>query len=168
MRTDFTSEIDGALAARNLGSRHFSDIARSGNGNMLSDLSEDQLADYEELDGLGEAFEELSGEESASLDLGKLRFPKFRAPKFGEVPPFAAKPGRRWYRKLSPTDMRKPGGKRVARAKWVQMTPDKFAKLAVEGGPVAGLGLLPGGTAGMIGFGALAGLAAWFLIRKRG
>lgn len=134
-RTDLTSEIDGALAGRNLGSRHFSEIARSGNGNMLSDLSEADLADYSELDGVGEALEDLSLDESASIDgLGRFApFKKFRLPKPGEVAPFAAKKGMVWVRKRVATDMRRPGGPRVARVKWAQMTPARLSAVRAEG-----------------------------------
>lgn len=169
MRTDFTSEIDGALAGRNLGSRHFSDVARSGNGNMLSDLSEDHLADYEELDGVGEAMEELTYEESAAVDgLGAIgRRPKpFRTLKPGETPPFAPRPGATWLRKRTVTAHRKPGGNRVARVKWVQVQDQRLRKLA-EAGQVDGLGFF-GNTTTMvsIGLGAAIGVGI-YLLRKR-
>jgi len=169
-RTDFTSEIDGALATRNLGSRHYSDIARSGNGDMLSDLSEDQLADYEELDGMGEALEELTIAESAHIDgMGSLaKIPKFRSPVAGEVPPFAPKPGMTWMRKRIPTGQRKPGGSRVARVKWVQMNQGRLARLAQEGS-VAGMGGFStmAWTGGSIALGLGAAILAVFLIRRK-
>ncbi len=169
-RTDFTSEIDGALAGRNLGSRHFSDVARSGNGNMLSDLSEDQLADYQELDGMGEAVEELTLQESLKIDnLGPAaKLPRFRNPRPGEVAPFAPKPGMGWMRKRSILPERKPGGNRVARIKWVQVTPKRLNQLA-ESGDVAGMGEMGVGMGiGLsAGIGLVLGLGAWFLIKRK-
>ncbi len=170
-RTDFTSEIDGALAGRNLGSRHFSDVARSGNGDMLSDLSEDQLADYEELDGMGEAVEELSLQESLKVDnLGPAaNLPRFRNPRPGEVAPFAPKPGMGWMRKRNVLPERKPGGNRVARVKWVQVTPKRLNQLA-EKGDVAGMGAMSMGAGiGLsAGIGLALGLAGWFLLKRKG
>ncbi len=167
-RTDFTSEIDGALAGRNLGSRHWSDVARSGNGNMLSDLSEEELGDYQELDGIGEGLEELSLDESnAVCGLGGV-FKKFRALKIGEQPPFVAKPNMSWMRKRIPTAQRKPGGGIVARTKWVQMTGAKMQKL--QGlGEIAGFGDIPGGVGlwASAGVGILGGFAAWFLFMRK-
>jgi hypothetical protein len=170
MRTDFTSEIDGALAGRNLGSRHFSDVARSGNGNMTDDLHEDQLADYEELDGIGETMEELTYQESAAVDgLGSLgaRPKTFRMLKPGETPPFAPRPGFQWLRKRSVTNHRKPGGNRVARVKWVQMQDKRLQKMA-DAGQVDGLGFF-GNTTTMlsIGLGAAIGVGIYLMRRKR-
>lgn len=156
MRTDFTSEIDGALASRNLGSRHFSEIARSGNGNMLSDLSEDQVESYEELDGLGEGFEELSGNKLAI----------FRAPLPGERPPFPAKPGRLWMRKRIPTGARKPGGGHIARVKWVQMSPQRLGASAKRG-EVSGLGAFDANTMTLGAIGLGVGVLAYMLLRQR-
>jgi hypothetical protein len=174
-RTDMTSEIDGALASRNLGSRHYSDVARSGNGNMLSDLSEDQLADYDELDGMGEITEELTPSESMSLDnlAGPARisgrgFRSFRAPRAGEVAPFAPKNGMTWMRKRNLLGHRKPGGFWQARTKWVQMSPRKLEELASQG-QVAGMGALSLGAG--VGLSALLGIGlgigAWLLIKRK-
>jgi hypothetical protein len=169
-RTDFTSEIDGALAGRNLGSRHYSDVARSGNGNMLSDLSEDQLADYQELDGMGEATEELSLGESQKLDnMGwKANLPRFRNPRPGEVAPFAPKPGMGWLRKRMILPERKPGGNRVAKVKWVQVTPRRLNELAAKG-DVAGMGAMSTGVGVGLsaGIGIVAGIGIWLLIKRR-
>jgi hypothetical protein len=173
-RTDMTSEIDGALAGRNLGSRHFSDAARSGNGNMLSDLSEDQLADYDELDGMGEITEALTPAESLKIDRlsgpysAAQGFQHFRAPGAGEVAPFAPKQGMAWMRKRSLTGTRQPGGTRVVRTKWVQMSPQKLQQLAIRG-DVAGMGAmslgLGVGASAAIGIGL--GIGAWLLLRKK-
>lgn len=169
MRTDFTSEIDGALAGRNLGSRHFSDIARSGNGNMQNDLREDELADYEELDGIGEAMEELTLRESAIADglAGGEGAKPFRTLRTGETPPFAPRAGFTWLRKRNVTNLRKPGGNRVARVKWAQVKQDRLQKLA-EQGQVDGLGMF-GSTSTLVsvGIGSALGLVAWYLLKKR-
>lgn len=169
-RTDFTSEIDGAMATRNIGNRHWSDIARSGNGNMLSDLSEEELGDYQELDGIGEALEELTlAESNAVAGLGDVgAFGTFRAPKTGEMPPFVAKPGMAWMRKRIPTAQRKPGGGIVARLKWVQVSAPKLNKLAGLG-EVSGMGALSSNAVmgASVGLGLLGGLAAWFLFMKK-
>lgn len=171
MRTDFTSEIDGALAGRNLGSRHFSDIARSGNGDMLSDLAESDLADYDELDGMGEATEELTRAESAAIDRtgSKSSVPSFRNPVPGEIAPFAPKPGMAWMRKRIVTDTRKPGGNRVARVKWVQVTPSRLQAMA-RSGQVAGMGAMSmtTGIAASAGIGIAAGIVLWLVFKKKG
>jgi hypothetical protein len=169
-RTDFTSELDGALSSRNLGSRHFSEIARSGNGDMTKDLSEEGLADYQELDGLGEGLEDLAADESAAVDQFGVaaRLPRFRNLNPGETPPFAPKPGMTWLRKRILTRDRRPGGPRVARAKWVQVSSQRLAQLKQQG-DIKGLGALS--TPVMWGISAGAGLAlglvAWLLIRNR-
>lgn len=171
MRTDLSSEIDGALATRNLGSRHYSDIARSGNGNMLSDLAEEELGDYEELDGIGESFEELSLAESNAVaglggGLGTVLRP-FRTLRAGEHPPFAAKRGKMWMRKRIALQQRKPGGGVIARVKWAQMTPGKLKKLAAEG-QVAGMGEFSVGMIGTLGIAAGAGALLWFVMARKG
>lgn len=171
-RTDLTSEIDGAFASRNLGQRHFSEIARSGNGNMLSDLSEDDLSDYSELEGVGEGLEELDLRDSAAVDgMGNLAaFGRFRAPRPGETPPFAPKPGMQWFRKRTLTPWRKPGGNRVAKVKWVQATPAKMNEMARQGqvDGMSGLGFTLGtGAMLSVGAGLGLGIVAWLLLRRK-
>jgi len=169
MRTDFTQEIDSALAGRNLGSRHFSDVARSGNGNMYNDLREDQLADYEELDGVGEAMEELTLRESASADglAGGDALKPFRTMKAGETPPFAPKPGFTWVRRRDITAHRKPGGNRVARLKWAQVKEQRLKQLAAEG-QIDGMGFFgTTSTIASVGIGTAVGLGLWLLLKRK-
>jgi hypothetical protein len=169
-RTDFTSELDGALSSRNLGSRHYSEIARSGNGNMLEDLSEEGLADYQELDGIGEGLEDLAADESAAIDRfgAAAKLPRFRPLAPGETPPFAAKPGMLWMRKRILTSERRPGGPRVARGKWVQVSAQRYQALKSQG-DIKGMGdlstpIMWGISAGA---GLALGLAAWLLLRRK-
>jgi len=168
-RTDFTQEIDGALADRNKGMRHWSEIARSGNGNMRSDLRDD-LADYTEMAGIGEAIEEMTAADSALIDAKGSALAKpsaFRWPRNGETPPFAAKPGMVWLRKMTVTGDRKPGGKRLVRASWVQMSKLKIQQIK-QTGDLQGLEGLSTGTVLSLGLGLAGGLAAWyFLLRKK-
>jgi len=168
MRTDFTSEIDGAFCQRNLGSRHFSDIARSGNGNMTTDLLDTELKDYEELDGIGEGREELTLAESSAVDnLGpSADVSRFRWPKSGETPPFAAKPDKVWLRRRVITAMRKPGGNRVAKLKWVQVTKGRLLSMKNEG-QLDGLGASTTTWGISIGAGLMGGLALWYLLKKK-
>lgn len=170
-RTDFTQEIDGALAGRNLGQRHFSEVARSGNGNMRTDLAED-LADYQELAGLGEAIEELTAEESALIDqqgaTGAAKIQTLVWPKSGQIPPFASKPGMVWLRKRAVTGARKPGGKRLARSTWVQVSKARLQELKRTGG-MNGMGSFDVASMSLpmlLGIGAVAGFAAFKLIKK--
>lgn len=175
-RTDFTQEIDGAFADRNLGMRHFSEIARSGNGDMRTDLAED-LADYQELCGLGEGVEEMTNQESAAIDqMGAAAPPvaPVRAPKPGEVPPFAAKPGHHWVRTRKPTGTRAPGGNRLVKNTWAQVSGPRLARMqqeAAQMGPnaVAGLGMTTTEGIGLsVGVGLAIGGALWFfLLRKK-
>jgi|GEM_PF-2362038 len=177
-RTDFTSEIDGAMATRNVGMRHFSEIARSGNGDMLSDLSETELAGYDELDGIGEVMEELSCAESRAVDgLGTMPmkhvksprgFSPFRETKAGETPPYAPKRGHRWLRRRHLTAMRKPGGNRVARVKWAHVRND-IAKTLSEQGQVQGMGAfgLSTGVITSVGMGVAAGTILLMLLKKK-
>lgn len=174
-RTDFTQEIDGALAGRNLGSRHYSEIARSGNGNMRTDLAED-LADYSELAGLGESTEELTLAESALIDARgtAASIQVFRWPKPGEMPPFAAPKGMVWLRKRSITDTRKPGGLRLARVTWCQVSKERLLAMKrdgqlLEAGGLNGLGLDFGtmGVAASVGIGLAGGLVLWALMKKK-
>lgn len=164
MRTDFTQEIDGAMATRNLGMRHFSEIARSGNGNMRTDLSED-LADYRELAGLGETVEEVSNEESAQIDqYGQMaKIQPYRWPAPGEVPPYAAKPGMVWLRKRALTDSRKPGGKRTVKVTWCMVSKERLLEMK-RGGD---LGAFPVGMSVSIGIGLVVGLVVYLALRKK-
>jgi len=172
-RTDFTQEIDGALAGRNLGSRHYSEIARSGNGNMRNDLAED-LADYHELAGLGESTEELSLGESAEVDAkgSSASIKSFRWPLPGEMPPFAAPKGMVWLRKRSLTDARKPGGKRIARVVWVQVSKERLLMMKRNGELLQadGLGafdITSMSTIASVGVGLAGGLILWLALKKK-
>lgn len=164
-RTDFTQEIDGALADRNLGQRHFSEIARSGNGDMRRDLSQD-LTDYRELDGVGESLEEVTPAESAQIDLqGPIaKIPKLRWPQPGEVPPYAAKDGFVWLRSRTLTGTRKPGGKRLVKVRWAMVSKDRLLALK-RGGELSGL--VSWGMAGSLGLGLAGGVALWLLLKRR-
>ena len=164
MRTDFTQEIDGALANRNLGQRHFSEVARSGNGDMRTDLSED-LADYHQLDGVGEAIEEVTPEESAQIDLqGPMaKIASLRWPQPGEVPPYAAKVGFVWLRSRTLTGTRKPGGKRLVKVKWAMVSKDRLLALKRDGQ----LGDLSWGLVGSVGLGLVGGILIWLMLKKR-
>lgn len=133
MRTDFTTEIDGALAGRDMGSRGYWECARSGNGNMRTDLMEDDSRDYEELEGLGEAVEEMDAAESRAIDQGSKDFKSFREANVGEKPPYAPKPGKGWMRRRIPTNTRAPGGSRQVRVRWVQVSARKYKELANKG-----------------------------------
>jgi hypothetical protein len=169
MRTDFSSAIDGALLGRNLGSRHFSDIARSGNGNMRTDLDDTSLKDYEELDGVGESMEDLSLQESLAVDsLGAMADVKrFRWPKPGETPPFASKPDKVWLRRKVITGVRRPGGNRVAKVKWAQVSKDRLVTLKNEG-QLDGMGAISMSTIGIsAGLGLAGGVVLWLLLKKR-
>ncbi len=164
MRTDFTQEIDGALANRNLGQRHFSEVARSGNGDMRTDLSED-LADFHQLDGVGETIEEVTPEESAQIDLqGPMaKIPSLRWPQPGEVPPYAAKIGFVWLRSRTLTGTRKPGGKRLVKVKWAMVSKERLLALKRDGQ----LGDLSWGLVGSVGIGLVGGIALWMLLKRR-
>ena len=168
-RTDFTQEIDGAFANRNAGSRHFSEVARSGNGNMRTDLVNTDDKDYEELDGIGEITEQLSLQESAAVDaLGAgANVAKFRWPKPGEIPPFAAKQDKVWLRRREITAQRVPGGNRVAKAKWVSVTKNRLNAIQRDG-QMDGLGDVSVATWGIsAGVGLLGGLVVWMLLKRR-
>jgi hypothetical protein len=167
-RTDFTQEIDGALAGRNLGQRHFSEIARSGNGDMRTDLSED-LADFHQLDGVGESIEEVTPAESAQIDIQgpSAKIPSLRWPAPGELPPYAAKAGSVWLRSRTLTGTRKPGGKRLVKVRWVMVSKDRLLALQREGA----MGDLPSwlgiGTISSVGIGLAGGLVLWLLLKRR-
>lgn len=174
MRTDFSSEIDGALSGRNAGQKGYWEVARSGNGNMRTDLfNEDALAAYEELEGMGESQEEMTLQESAEADqlagLGQLAgpsFKKFRAPEPGEKPPFAPTKGRVWLRKRTATAMRKPGGRRLAHLRWVQMTPDRV-EAAAANQQMMGLGVWGGSGLWLsLGIGTAVGTVLYFVLRR--
>lgn len=133
-RTDYSSEIDGALINRNGGSQGYQEVARSGNGNMRTDLLADDCRDYEEIEGLGETTEEMSAAESAAEDAGdSLQFTPFREPYPGEVPPYPPKPGMAWLRRCIRVNARKPGGRRLVRARWVQVSPKRYQELLEAG-----------------------------------
>lgn len=160
-RTDFTQEIDGALATRNEGQRHFSDIARSGNGNMRRDLKAD-VEDYQELVGVDERTE-------AATIVGKPgrgRGVAFRYPRSGEQAPMMPKAGYTWLRKLTPLST---AGQ--ARATWVQVSKLRLLQLqrsgSIQSGGMNGLGEFPTGIALSLGVGLAGGLALWFLVLRK-
>lgn len=168
MRTDMTTEIDGALSTRNAGSKGWWECARSGNGNMLTDLTEEDGRDYEEVEGLGETVEEMTPAESAAEDRGQLRsFQPFREPLPGEVPPHAPKPGMAWMRRRIRLNTRKPGGMRLCKVRWVQVSPEKYRQLQNDGqikrgdgnAAMQGVGFLDL-SAGNIKWAAIGGVAA--------
>jgi hypothetical protein len=175
MRTDFSSEIDGALSGRNTGQKGYWEVARSGNGDMNTDLlDEDALACCEELEGIGESQEEMTLEESAEADrlagLGQLAgpsFKEFRTPVAGEKPPFAPTNGRVWMRKRTATAMRKPGGRRLAHLRWAQMTPARVNQ-AARNGELMGLGIFGGtGLWVSLGIGITLGTVLFFVLKKK-
>jgi hypothetical protein len=179
-RTDLTQEIDGAFADRNVGSRHFSDIARSGNGDMRTDLA-DAHDDCEEYAGIGDAIEPMAMSESAALDAQGAAAPPIQPYRYaqpGEVPPFAPKSGSAWVRKRSATGTRAPGGPRQVKSTWAQVSGNRLNQLQQTGAIGTGSG---GSLPGMSGLGASAaeeigisvgiGLAIggliWFLLKKK-
>ncbi len=171
-RTDFTQEIDGAFAGRNMGQRHYSEIARSGNGNMRTDLAED-LADYQELAGLGESIEELSVQESALIDqqgaTGVAKVQTLVWPQSGQIPPFASKPGMVWLRKRVVTGARKPGGNRLAKSTWVQVSKGRLQELR-NSGAMNGMGAFDISSMGLpaiLGIGAVVGLVLFKTVGKK-
>jgi hypothetical protein len=171
-RTDFTQDIDGAFSQRSAGAKHFSEIARSGNGNATSDLDVQDDKDYTEVDGLGEHLECLSLVESTRVDgLGRLaNIPQFRWPHMGEVPPYAPAPGKTWVRRRVVTNARQPGGTRVAKVKWAMMSPAKVQQAIASGnlpGSVSGLGAFTATTGISLGVGIAAGLALYLLVLRK-
>lgn len=160
-RTDFSQEIDGAFAGRNAGQRHFSEVARSGNGNMRRDLLPEQN-DYEELIGVDERTEAavISGRPGSGPGVS------FRYPKGDEKAPMMPKQGFTWLRKIAPTS--KPGTVRVS---WVQVSKLKLLNLqrsgVLKGGGLAGLGEIGTGTILSLGAGLAAGVALWFLVLRK-
>lgn len=178
-RTDLTQEIDGAFADRNVGSRHFSDIARSGNGDMRTDLADTQ-DDYEEYPGLGESIEPMASNESAALDSqGAAAQPiqPFRYAQPGEVPPFAPKSGSAWVRKRSATGTRSPGGPRLVKSTWAQVSGGRLNQLQATNAIGNGSGALPGmsglgmseteGIGLSVGIGLVIGGAIWMLLKRK-
>lgn len=155
-RTDLTQDIDGAFAARNLGSKHFSEIARSGNGNMRNDLDEHDTRDQRVLDGVGECYECMGLIESSRFDgLGAIGpgtgIASYRYPQGGEQPPYAPQPGFLWLRKLSATGQRAAGGTNVMKGQWVLVSKQKLAAIQ-RTGDLKGFGP-SGALPGMGGFG---------------
>jgi hypothetical protein len=167
-RTDMTQEIDGAFADRNAGQRHFSEIARSGNGDMRTDLNEDQ-ADFQEVAGLGETTEPMTTQESATIDAQGAAAPPicpFRLPQPGEVPPFAAKPGYTWLRRRTPTGTRQPGGNRLVKNTWVQVSAQRLAELKGQG--LNGLGITATEGIGIsIALGLAVGAGIWWFLKHK-
>jgi hypothetical protein len=95
-------------------------------------------ADYEEIEGLGEAIEEMSAAESAIEDSGvTVAFKPYREPTASERPPYAPKPGKAWVRKRLRMNAKRPGGNRLVRVRWVMVSPAKW-KTLVDSGQVVG------------------------------
>lgn len=133
-RTDYTSEIDGALAGRNAGSEGHQGVARSGNGDMRTDLLADDCSAYTELEGLGETVEEMTDAESRAEDQGnQTKFQAFRTPKAGEKPPMPAPGGKFWIKRRIRMHRRKPGGNRLLKSRWVQVSAEKYQELLQSG-----------------------------------
>ncbi len=142
-RTDFTQDIDGAFANRNGGMKHFSEVARSGNGNMTNDLLAEDSVDYMEYDGVGEKMEELSCQESAAVD----------------------GPGMVWLKRRVITGARAPGGSRLAKTKWVQVGQNRLNQLRGSGN-LQGMGDFSAmGIASSVGIGLGAGLLLWLAFK---
>ena len=147
MRTDLTTDLDQALSGRNAGSRGYWEVARSGNGNMRTDLLAEDGQDYEELEGLGESVEEMDAAESAAEDRGNQGvFKPYREPLPSEHPPYAPKPGKAWLRRRIRMQSRRAGGNRLARVRWAQVSPVKYNELQKKGliksGAVDGVGFI--------------------------
>jgi len=173
MRTNLTCDLDSALSNRNAGSRGYWEVARSGNGNMKTDLLSEDGQDYEELEGLGESVEEMDAAESAAEDRGNQAvFKPYREPLPSEKPPYAPKPGKAWLRRRIRMQSRRPGGNRLARVRWAQVSPVKFDDLRRKGliksGAVDGLGFMDisGDLIKGVFYGALAVVGYQFLKRK--
>lgn len=179
MRTDLSSEIDASLAGRNAGANGFWEVARSGNGDMKTDLMVEDGKNYEEFDGTGETVEEVSAQESQILDqsmlpgLGSLasKFKAFRSPRAGEQPPHAPKPGKAWVKRRIPMNKKRPGGNHLCRCRWAQVSQSKWNELKANGKvqpqTMDGLGaaLSIDITSLLIGGGVAAGVL--FLLRRR-
>lgn len=184
-RTDYTQDIDGAFAQRNLGSKHFSEIARSGNGNMRNDLADYDTRDMRVLDGVGECHECMGLIESTRFDgLGQVGpgtgIAEYRYPKAGETPPYAPTFGFVWLRMLTPTGQKVAGGTNVSKAQWVLVSKGKLASIQKQGnlqglggfGPssalpgMGGLGDLSMETVGIsAGIGIALGVGLWFALK---
>lgn len=145
-RTDISSPIDAALSTRDQGQHDGWAISRKGNGNMTTDLIAEG-ADYEEIEGLGEAVEEMSAGESAAEDQGiKVAFKAYREARTGERPPYAPKPGMAWIRRRIRMNAKRPGGNRMVRVRWAMVSPRKWKSL-VDSGQVVGT---PSGVHGIM------------------
>ena len=189
-RTDMTQDIDGAFAQRNLGSKHYSEIARSGNGNMRNDLADYDTRDMRVLDGVGECYECMGLIESTRFDgLGQVGpgtgIAQYRYPKQGESPPYAPTFGFVWLRMLTPTGQKVAGGTNVAKAQWTLVSKGKLQLLQKAGNiqSLSGLGgfgpssALPGmgGLGAMdmetVGISAAVGIAIgvgiWLVVKKK-
>lgn len=174
MRTDLTNEIDAAMSTRNQGARGFWEVARSGNGNMRTDLLEEDGYDYEELEGVGEAVEEMSLEESVAEDKGNRSiFKPYREALPGEQPPHAPKPGKGWIRRRIRMESRRPGGNRLVRVRWAQVSPAKMQEIRrkrqVQSGGVAGLGFMNVSSSNVMWLtaGAVAAAGLLFLLKRK-
>lgn len=173
MRTDLTSDLDSALSGRNAGSRGYWEVARSGNGNMKTDLLSEDGQDYEELEGLGESVEEMDATESAAEDQGNQGlFKPYREPLPSEHPPYAPKQGKAWIRRRIRMQSRRPGGNRLARVRWAQVSPAKYDDLSRKGliktGAADGVGFMDisGDLIKGCFYGALAVMGYQFLKRR--
>lgn len=189
-RTDMTQDIDGAFAQRNLGSKHYSEIARSGNGNMRNDLADYDTRDMRVLDGVGECYECMGLIESTRFDgLGAVGpgtgIAQYRYPTQGETPPYAPAFGFLWLRMLTPTGQKAAGGTNVSKAQWVLVSKGKLAVLVKQGniqgtqgagmsgfGPssalpgMGGLGTLDMTTIGIsAAIGIVGGIGLWFAMK---
>lgn len=134
MRTDLTTEVDSALAGRNAGSKGYWEVARSGNGNMMTDLLAEDGQEYDELEGMGESVEEMDGNESRAEDAGnKNALVPFCLPRPGENPPYPPRQGRQWIKRRMRMNSRRPGGNRLIRTRWVQVTPEKLNEIKNKG-----------------------------------
>lgn len=177
MRTDLTNDIDSALAGRNAGSKGYWEVARSGNGNMRNDLLAEDGQMYDELEGLGESVEEMDGAESRAEDNGNQNALKpYRMPLPGEKPPYAPKQGCTWIRRRMRMQSRRPGGNRLVRTRWVQVTPEKLQEIQSQGlmknaaaSRLAGLGFfdISGDMVKGVFIGGALAAGVWYL-RRRG
>jgi hypothetical protein len=129
VRPNLTTDIDGALSTRNMGSRGFHEVARSGNGNMRTDLLAEDGKDYEELEAAEQVVE----------DRGSV-FRPYRDLRPGEKPPHSPRPGMAWAKRRIRTNSRRPGGRPLVRERWIQVSPRKWDRLRSTGQVLEGLG----------------------------